>query len=87
MHVRIAWEIYNHQQKEKAGSGNMPSSIAEKDKLRAFPTAAPPPPPAYRSPYEMPPSPYLPHHPHLGKHSKTSVNFILIINWIDKFHF
>ncbi|XP_047030565.1 fibrosin-1-like protein isoform X4 [Helicoverpa zea] len=64
MHVRIAWEIYNHQQKEKTGGGTMPGS-ADKDKLRAFPAPAPPPP-TYRSPYELPPSPYLPHHPHLG---------------------
>lgn len=66
MHVRIAWEIYNHQQKEKAGGGG-----PDKDKLRAFPpppAPAPPTPPApaYRSPYDLPP-PYMPpHHPHLG---------------------
>lgn len=74
MHVRIAWEIYNHQQKEKAGAANAPPvssavntmsvvSVPDKDKLRSFPTPQPP----YRSPYELPPSPYLPpHHPHLG---------------------
>ncbi|XP_013145265.1 PREDICTED: probable fibrosin-1 [Papilio polytes] len=62
MHVRIAWEIYNHQQKEKSGGALL--SGADKEKLRAFPAPAPPPP-AYRSPYELP-SPYLPHHPHLG---------------------
>lgn len=66
MHVRIAWEIYNHQQKEKSGgSGAAAAGAADKDKLRAFPAPAPPPP-AYRSPYELPPAPYLPHHPHLG---------------------
>lgn len=66
MHVRIAWEIYNHQQKEKSGSGSVtPGSVPDKDKLRAFPAPAPPPPAAYRSPYDLPP-PYLPHHPHLG---------------------
>ncbi|KAF9418801.1 hypothetical protein HW555_004468 [Spodoptera exigua] len=65
MHVRIAWEIYNHQQKEKTGGGAAVPGAADKDKLRAFPTPAPPPP-TYRSPYELPPSPYLAHHPHLG---------------------
>ncbi|XP_045516619.1 autism susceptibility gene 2 protein-like isoform X2 [Pieris brassicae] len=62
MHVRIAWEIYNHQQKEKTGSGAAPSAM-DKDKLRAFPAPAPPPP-AYRSPYDLPP-PYM-HHAPLG---------------------
>lgn len=64
MHVRIAWEIYNHQQKEKTGGGAAVPGAADKDKLRAFPTPAPPPP-TYRSPYELLPAPYL-HHPHLG---------------------
>ncbi|XP_047990918.1 fibrosin-1-like protein isoform X8 [Leguminivora glycinivorella] len=71
MHVRIAWEIYNHQQKEKTGGAasgapgaTTPSAAADKDKLRAFPAPAPPPA-AYRSPYDLP-APYLPHHPHLG---------------------
>ncbi|KAI5644303.1 fibrosin-1-like protein isoform X1 [Phthorimaea operculella] len=87
MHVRIAWEIYNHQQKEKSGAvvssapgvsvssaSSVPSlSHLDKDKLRAFPAPAPPPAPAYRSPYDLPPAPYLPHHPHLGQH--FSVNF------------
>ncbi|CAG9102180.1 unnamed protein product [Plutella xylostella] len=69
MHVRIAWEIYNHQQKEKASGGG---GAPDKDKLRAFPPPpapappAPPPAAAYRSPYDLPP-PYLPpHHPHLA---------------------
>lgn len=66
MHVRIAWEIYNHQQKEKSGGASVSVSSAEKDKLRAFPAPAPPPPPTYRSPYELPPGPYLPHHAPLG---------------------
>lgn len=67
MHVRIAWEIYNHQQKEKnAPASGSAVAGGDKDKLRAFPAPAPPPP-AYRSPYELPPAPYhLPHHPHLG---------------------
>lgn len=72
MHVRIAWEIYNHQQKEKTGSAGGTAgaaapgaAAADKDKLRAFPAPAPPPA-AYRSPYDLPPAPYLPHHPHLG---------------------
>ncbi|XP_069359459.1 proline-rich protein 36-like isoform X3 [Maniola hyperantus] len=64
MHVRIAWEIYNHQQKEKTG-GAAVSIGGDKDKLRAFPAPAPPPP-AYRSPYDLPPAPYLPHHTPLG---------------------
>ncbi|XP_028171274.1 proline-rich protein 36-like isoform X3 [Ostrinia furnacalis] len=64
MHVRIAWEIYNHQQKEKSGTSTAPGAAADKEKLRAFPAPAPPPP-AYRSPYDLPPAPYL-HHPHLG---------------------
>ncbi|VVC89299.1 unnamed protein product, partial [Leptidea sinapis] len=58
MHVRIAWEIYNHQQKEKSGPGGL-GSLTDKDKLRSFPA---PPPPAYRSPYELP-APYLGHAP------------------------
>ncbi|XP_060803106.1 autism susceptibility gene 2 protein isoform X2 [Amyelois transitella] len=64
MHVRIAWEIYNHQQKEKGGVGGVGgvAPALDKDKLRAFP--APAPPPAYRSPYDLPP--YLPHHPPIG---------------------
>ncbi|CAK1556328.1 unnamed protein product [Leptosia nina] len=61
MHVRIAWEIYNHQQKEKSGGGGVPAM--DKDKLRSFPAPAPPPP-TYRSPYDLPP-PYL-HHAPLG---------------------
>ena len=65
MHVRIAWEIYNHQQKEKTGGGGVSVSSAEKDKMRAFPAPAPPPP-TYRSPYDLPPGPYLPHHAPLG---------------------
>lgn len=64
MHVRIAWEIYNHQQKEKTGGGTLAVG-GDKDKIRGFPAAAPPPA-AYRSPYELPPAPYLAHHPHLG---------------------
>lgn len=65
MHVRIAWEIYNHQQKEKSGGAGVTGAGADKDKLRAFPPPAPPPP-TYRSPYELPPASYLSHHPHLG---------------------
>ncbi|XP_052753343.1 atrophin-1-like [Galleria mellonella] len=65
MHVRIAWEIYNHQQKEKTGGGSVLPG-GDKDKLRPFPAPAPPPPTAYRSPYELPPAPYLPHHAPLG---------------------
>lgn len=73
MHVRIAWEIYNHQQKEKSGGA---APAADKDKLRAFPAPAPPPP--YRSPYELPPAPYLPHHPHLGSNSTHCANSLLL---------
>lgn len=70
MHVRIAWEIYNHQHKDKAGGASIAPG-PDKDKMRAFsaaPAAPPPPPPAaYRSPYELPPH-YLPHHPHLARY-------------------
>lgn len=74
MHVRIAWEIYNHQQKEKSGGAAGVSGAgvgvgagvgtADKDKLRGYVPAAPPAP--YRSPYELPPAPYLPPHHTLG---------------------
>lgn len=77
MHVRIAWEIYNHQHKEKASAGVAGVSAlaaADKDKWRAFPTSVSvasgagvvPPPNVYRSPYELAGAPYLTHHPHLG---------------------
>ncbi|GBP39288.1 Autism susceptibility gene 2 protein [Eumeta japonica] len=71
MHVRIAWEIYNHQQKEKnsgTSGGSATSAVsavaaADKEKPRVFPA----PPASYRSPYELPPAPYLPpHHTPLG---------------------
>lgn len=75
MHVRIAWEIYNHQQqKEKSGNGGGAPAVSiasgsipsDKEKLRSFPPPPAPAPP-YRSPYELPPATYLPpHHPHLG---------------------
>lgn len=67
MHVRIAWEIYNHQHKEKNGGASVAPG-PDKDKMRAFSAAPPPPPPAaYRSPYDLPPH-YLPHHPHLARY-------------------
>lgn len=76
MHVRIAWEIYNHQQKEKTGGGTGAgvgsiagaglAGVTDKDKLRGFPPAPPPAAAPYRSPYDLPPAPYL-HHPHLGQ--------------------
>lgn len=78
MHVRIAWEIYNHQHKDKPGGASVaPGQGSDKDKMRAFsgpapPPAAPAPPPpapAYRSPYELPPH-YLPH-PHLARYEPS----------------
>lgn len=82
MHVRIAWEIYNHQQKAggvEGGKGTLlggTGSVAGKDLLRppshTFPPPLGPPPPPHafppRTPYDAiaPPSPYL-NASHLGK--------------------